>query len=65
MVLMYAVKLTRTLRVSEAGEREGLDLHEHGAAAYPEFVVNRGLAGYGDLSVPAFAPASAPTGAKH
>jgi len=64
MVLMYAVKLTGTLRISEAGEREGMDLHEHGAAAYPEFVVNRGLAGFSDLSVPAFVPASAPTGAK-
>ena len=38
MVLMYAVKATGTLRVSPAGELEGLDLHEHGAAAYPEFV---------------------------
>jgi ammonium transporter, Amt family len=37
--LMYAVKLTGTLRVSEAGEREGLDLHEHGTVAYPEFLV--------------------------
>jgi len=36
--LMYAVKLTGTLRVSREGELEGLDLHEHGATAYPEFV---------------------------
>jgi Amt family ammonium transporter len=36
MVLMYAVKLTGTLRVSEEGELEGLDLHEHGGPAYPE-----------------------------
>jgi Amt family ammonium transporter len=36
-VLMYAVKLTGTLRVSTAGEIEGLDLHEHGMLAYPEF----------------------------
>ena len=35
---MYAVKLTGTLRVSREGELEGLDLHEHGATAYPEFV---------------------------
>jgi Amt family ammonium transporter len=40
---MYAVKLTGTLRISEAGEMEGLDLHEHGASGYPEFVVNRGM----------------------
>ena len=32
--LMYLVKLTRTLRVSEEGELEGLDIHEHGAPAY-------------------------------
>ena len=36
-VLMYAVKATGTLRVSREGELEGLDLHEHGATAYPEF----------------------------
>ena len=32
--LMYAVKATGTLRISEEGEREGLDIHEHGAPAY-------------------------------
>jgi Amt family ammonium transporter len=36
MVLMYAVKATGTLRVSEEGELEGLDIHEHGGTAYPE-----------------------------
>ena len=40
MALMYAVKATGTLRVSEEGEREGLDLHEHGAEAYPEQVIS-------------------------
>ena len=39
--LFYAVKLTGTLRVSTAGEIEGLDLHEHGTAAYPEYVLSR------------------------
>lgn len=38
--LFYAVKLTGTLRVSAAGEIEGLDLHEHGASAYPEYVLS-------------------------
>ena len=33
-VLMYAVKATKTLRVSEEGELQGLDLHEHGGFAY-------------------------------
>jgi len=36
-VLMYAVKATGQLRVSAAGEIEGLDIHEHGASAYPEY----------------------------
>ena len=39
VVLMYAVKATGTLRVSAAGELEGLDLHEHGMVAYPEYVI--------------------------
>jgi Amt family ammonium transporter len=33
-ILMRAVKLTGTLRVSEEGELEGIDIHEHGAPAY-------------------------------
>jgi Amt family ammonium transporter len=37
--LMAVVKLTGTLRVSAAGETQGLDLHEHGTVAYPEFVL--------------------------
>jgi ammonium transporter, Amt family len=40
MVLMYAVKMTGTLRVSEEGEVEGLDIHEHGSEAYPEAVIS-------------------------
>jgi ammonium transporter, Amt family len=36
MLLMYAVKATGTLRVSEQGELEGLDISEHGGPAYPE-----------------------------
>jgi Amt family ammonium transporter len=40
VVLMYAVKATGTLRVSREGEIEGLDLHEHGMVAYPEYVIH-------------------------
>lgn len=40
MVLMYAVKATGTLRVSPEGELEGLDLHEHGSSAYPEYMIS-------------------------
>jgi Amt family ammonium transporter len=39
-VLMYAVKATGTLRVSREGEIEGLDIHEHGMFAYPEFATH-------------------------
>jgi len=39
MVLMYAVKATGTLRVSAEGELEGLDVHEHGSSAYPEYMI--------------------------
>jgi len=40
VLLMYAVKATGTLRVSREGELEGLDLHEHGMVAYPEYVIH-------------------------
>jgi Amt family ammonium transporter len=39
MLVMWLVNLTGTLRVSAAGELEGLDIHEHGTTAYPEYVV--------------------------
>ena len=32
--MMTAVKKTGTLRLSEDGEREGIDFHEHGSSAY-------------------------------
>jgi Amt family ammonium transporter len=34
LVLMYGIKATRTLRISEEGEIEGIDRHEHGSPAY-------------------------------
>jgi len=40
LALMYAVNATGTLRVSKAGELEGLDIHEHGVPAYPEYALN-------------------------
>jgi hypothetical protein len=36
---MYAVHAMGLLRVSEEGELDGLDLHEHGISAYPEYVI--------------------------
>ncbi len=38
-VMMFALKAMGILRLSAAGEMEGLDLHEHGIPAYPEFAL--------------------------
>jgi Amt family ammonium transporter len=38
--VMYLVHATGTLRVSREGELYGLDLHEHGISAYPEYVIS-------------------------
>ncbi len=40
MIVMLAVNATGLLRVSEEGEIYGLDLHEHGISAYPEYVIS-------------------------
>jgi ammonium transporter, Amt family len=40
LAVMYLVKATGTLRVSAEGEQYGLDLHEHGISAYPEYVIS-------------------------
>ncbi len=40
LAVMYAVNAFGILRVSEQGELEGLDLHEHGISAYPEYVIS-------------------------
>ncbi len=40
LAVMYAVNAMGILRVSEEGEREGIDLHEHGISAYPEYVIS-------------------------
>jgi Amt family ammonium transporter len=39
LALMYAVNAMGVLRVSREGEMHGLDLHEHGISAYPEYVI--------------------------
>jgi Amt family ammonium transporter len=40
LAVMYLVHATGTLRVSREGELYGLDLHEHGINAYPEYVIS-------------------------
>jgi Amt family ammonium transporter len=40
MGVMLLVNATGLLRVSQEGESYGLDLHEHGISAYPEYVIS-------------------------
>jgi ammonium transporter, Amt family len=40
MVVMYVVNAMGLLRLSEEGELYGMDLHEHGISAYPEYVIS-------------------------
>ena len=40
LAMMYAINAFGILRVSTAGELEGLDLHEHGVPAYPEYALH-------------------------
>ena len=62
LVVMYIVNGIGILRVSAEGERYGLDLHEHGISAYPEYVIATaampaGMAGESHMSaVPHAAP---------
>ncbi|MFG6685068.1 ammonium transporter [Mariniflexile sp. HNIBRBA6329] len=39
-IIIYALKKTMGIRVSEKEELEGLDAHEHGMDAYPDFRLN-------------------------
>jgi Amt family ammonium transporter len=40
MVVMLAVNATGKLRLSKEAELYGMDLHEHGINAYPEYVIS-------------------------
>lgn len=64
--LMYAVKATGTLRVTKEGEAMGIDLHEHGTTAYPEFTIRRlsFTSGHGTPAAD-HAPAGAAEALKH
>jgi Amt family ammonium transporter len=65
MVVMLAVNATGTLRLPAEAELYGMDLHEHGISAYPEYVITslgapKGLAAHQQPSgspVKATAPA--------
>jgi hypothetical protein len=40
MAMFGALKAVNLLRLSEAGEVEGMDIDQHGISAYPEFVIS-------------------------
>ncbi len=40
MLIFAILNLFGRLRISEHGEKEGLDIHEHGISAYPEYVIS-------------------------
>ena len=40
MTIFYALNAVKLLRISKEGELEGMDLHEHGISAYPEYVIS-------------------------
>lgn len=55
--VMVAIDAKGLLRLSEDGEHDGLDIHEHGISAYPEYVISA-------LASPAGAPLRVPVAGK-
>jgi Amt family ammonium transporter len=68
MVMFKALNAVNLLRVSKQGELEGFDLDQHGASAYPEYVISTLTASHaieGDaLNVPHITAAAIPADAK-
>src|SRR6202049_5102660 len=58
LAVMYAVHIPGLLRISKEGELYGMDLHEHGISAYPEYEISP-FASPSGLSVQAEAAAKA------
>jgi ammonium transporter, Amt family len=55
MAMMLTINAFGILRVSQEGELQGLDLHEHGIPAYPEYALHPSATPHG---APAFAAAA-------
>ena len=68
MVMFKALNAVSLLRVSKQGELEGFDLDQHGASAYPEYVISTLTASHaveGDaVSAPSMAGAARMADAK-
>jgi len=58
LAMFYAINAFGILRVSQEGELQGLDLHEHGCPAYPEYALHPSASPHGApaFSAQAFAP---------
>jgi Amt family ammonium transporter len=64
MVVMLVVNAMGILRVSNEGETYGLDLHEHGISAYPEYVISAAAQPAGMVDLASAAPHGAVVSAK-
>ncbi|MDB5174552.1 MAG: ammonium transporter, partial [Phycisphaerales bacterium] len=40
MTVFGVLHMLKLLRISKEGEQEGMDIHEHGISAYPEYVIS-------------------------
>jgi len=57
MIVMYVINAMGLLRISAEGENYGLDLHEHGISAYPEYVISA-MGRPGGMALESVAPQS-------
>ena len=55
-IIMFLINAVGQLRVSTEGELHGLDLHEHGISAYPEYVITAAGSPSGMMSAPSISP---------
>lgn len=65
LVMFYALDAIGILRVSEEGELQGLDLHEHGIPAYPEYALHPSAAPHGTSGFTSAAYAQPASAAAH
>ena len=59
MALFWVLNLLGMLRITKEGELEGMDLHEHGISAYPEYVISGASARVAGAAAPGISAASA------